>query len=79
MPDDHVLSVSIHRAMGSPVGPRGLLPSLVAALCVYDAYNGLIPRSWAHDSSRPWNDNAAAVDNDPEIWIGRRLPIGSKL
>ena len=44
------------------MGPRGALLSLVAALTVFDAYNGLIPPSWAHrghSTQGPWNSTAS--------------------
>ena len=44
------------------MAPRGAILSLVAALTVFDAYNGLIPPSWAHggrSTQKPWNDNAS--------------------
>ncbi|KAH9987018.1 glycoside hydrolase family 15 protein, partial [Russula compacta] len=76
-PRDHVLSMSIHRATGAPVGARGLLPSLVAALGVYDAYDGLVPPSWAHGGA----SGAAAVDHDRTVWIGpgAQFPVGFKV
>jgi glucoamylase len=61
MPEDYVLPMAIDRTTGLPVGPRGTIHCLVAAISVYDAYNGLIPPSWAHGASGPfskhrWND-----------------------
>jgi len=47
-PDDFVLPLAMDGATGKPVGPWGGLQNLAAALSVYDAYNGLIPPSWAH-------------------------------
>jgi glucoamylase len=50
-PEDYVLTLDIDRVTGLPAGPRGAVQSLVAAISVYDAYNGLIPPSWAHGAS----------------------------
>jgi glucoamylase len=47
-PGDYVLPLSINGTSGEPYGPRGALRSLVAALTARDAYNGLVPPSWAH-------------------------------
>ena len=40
----------MNRTTGEPFGPRGVVHSLLSALTVNDAYNGLIPPSWAHGS-----------------------------
>ena len=37
----------MNRTTGEPFGPRGVLHSLLSALTVNDAYNGLVPPSWA--------------------------------
>jgi hypothetical protein len=61
-PNDHILPLGFDRTTGEPVAPRGAILSLVAALTVFDAYNGLIPPSWAHggrSTQKPWNDNAS--------------------
>jgi glucoamylase len=60
-PEDYVLTMAIDRVTGLPVGPRGTVHCVVAAISVYDAYNGLIPPSWPHCASgrfskHPWND-----------------------
>jgi len=55
-PDDYVLPLAIDGTTGKPVGPRGALHCLVAALSVYDAYNGLVPPSWAHGGRLPQDD-----------------------
>ncbi|KAI9451748.1 Six-hairpin glycosidase-like protein [Lactarius psammicola] len=47
-PDDYILPFSINGTSGEPDGPLGSLRSLVSALGARDAYNGLIPPSWAH-------------------------------
>ncbi|KAN0139654.1 glycoside hydrolase family 15 protein [Lactarius tabidus] len=47
-PEDYVLTWSMNKTTGAPYGPRGLAHSFVSAYTVYDAYNGLIPPSWAH-------------------------------
>ncbi|KAN0139655.1 glycoside hydrolase family 15 protein [Lactarius tabidus] len=49
-PDDYVLTWTMNRTTGEPFGPRGVVHSLLSALTVNDAYNGLIPPSWAHGS-----------------------------
>ena len=38
----------MNKTTGEPYGPRGLAHSFVSAFTVHDAYNGLIPPSWAH-------------------------------
>lgn len=63
-PGDYILPLSINGTSGEPYGPLGALRSLVAALSARDAYNGLIPISWAHGSyisKDPQNSGA-----DPE-------------
>lgn len=52
-PEDYVLPLAIDGTTGKPVGPRGAIHCLVAALSVYDAYNGLVPPSWAHGGRFP--------------------------
>ncbi len=47
-PDDYVLVEYINKETGGPYGPRGMIRSLAAALCVIDAYKGLIPPNWGH-------------------------------
>ena len=57
-PDDYILSMAFDRTTGEPVGPRGTIHCLSAALSAYGAYNGLIPPSWAHGgrlTKGPWN------------------------
>jgi glucoamylase len=49
-PDDYVLTLAMDATSGEPVGPRGVLHCLVSAISLYDAYNGLVPPSWAHGS-----------------------------
>jgi hypothetical protein len=60
-PEDLVLTLAIDRTTGQPVGPRGTVHCLVAAMSVHDVYNGLIPPSWPHGTSgrlskHPWDD-----------------------
>jgi glucoamylase len=77
MPEDYVLPMAIDRTTGLPVGPRGTIHCLVAAISVYDAYNGLIPPSWAHGASgrfsskHQWNDTIA---NDYNVGFGHDQP-----
>lgn len=47
-PQDYVLTWSMNKTTGEPYGPRGLAHSFGAAFTVNDAYNGLVPPSWAH-------------------------------
>ncbi|KAI9438261.1 Six-hairpin glycosidase-like protein [Lactarius indigo] len=48
-PSDYVLPWTMNKTTGEPYyGPRGLAHSFASAFTVYDAYNGLIPPSWAH-------------------------------
>ncbi|KAI0245880.1 hypothetical protein BJV78DRAFT_1259280 [Lactifluus subvellereus] len=54
-PRNYVLSMAVNRATGKPVGPRGIIHCLVAALRVGDAYNGLIPPSSATADASPRN------------------------
>jgi len=49
-PDDYVLTLAMDATTGEPVGPRGVLHCLVSAVSLFDAYNGLVPPSWAHGS-----------------------------
>jgi glucoamylase len=49
-PDDYVLTWTMNRTTGEPFGPRGVVHSLLSALTVNDAYNGLNPPSWAYGS-----------------------------
>jgi glucoamylase len=68
-PDDYVLPMAMNGTTGEPVGPRGTIHCLVAALSLYDAYNGLIPRSWAHGDrfTQGWNDTAINNNRDVEF------------
>ena len=69
-PDDYVLPWTMNRTTGVPFGPRGVLHSLLSGLTVNDAYNGLIPPSWARGSyqvkqSQDW-DNAATFEDQAD-------------
>jgi glucoamylase len=81
MPEDYVLTMAIDRTTGLPVGPRGTIHCVVAGISVYDAYNGLIPPSWAHGASgrfssrHPWNDTCA---NDYNVGFGDDAGSGSQ-
>jgi len=73
MPDDYIVSMAFDRTTGEPVGPRGTLHCLSAALGAYDAYNGLIPSSWAHGghlTKGPRNDTACTCNGNHEIMFG---------
>ena len=72
MPEDYVLTMAIDRTTGLPVGPRGTVHGLLAAISVHDAYNGYIPPSWAHGASR-WNNT---IVNDYNVRIGHHQPGG---
>jgi glucoamylase len=79
-PEDYVLTMSIDRTTGLPVGPRGTIHSLAGAISVYDAYNGLIPPSWAHGGSgrfskHPRNDS---LFNDYNVGLGNHAGSGSQ-
>ena len=61
----------MNRTTGVPFGPRGVLHSLLSALTVNDAYNGLIPPSWAQGSyhvgqAQDWDDAATFEDEADE-------------
>jgi len=65
MPHDFVLPLAIDGATGKSVGPRGVLQNLAAVLSVHDAYNGLIPPSWAHgyrSFDRAGNDSISTTN-----------------
>jgi len=51
-PEDLVLPLIMNKTTGEPVPPRGALRSQVAVLGAYNAYNGLIPPSWANGYPR---------------------------
>ena len=72
-PDDYVLPLAMDKTTGDPVGPRGVTHSLAAALGVNDAYNGLIPPSWAHGgrlTQWPWNKSDAVFNYDRDVGFG---------
>jgi glucoamylase len=68
MPDDYVLSMAYDKVTWKPVGPRGNSHALVAALGVYDAYNGFIPPSWAHGGRFPNRSCNYLENNDRLLW-----------
>jgi hypothetical protein len=79
-PEDYVLTLAIDRTTGKPVGPRGTVHCLVAAMSVHDVYNGLIPSSWVHGSGgrfskHPWDDNLV---NDYNVGDGNDAGSGSQ-
>jgi glucoamylase len=79
-PEDYVVTMAIDRATGLPVGPRGTVHSVVSAISVYDAYNGLIPPSWVHGASgrssmHPWNDTPNSNYN---VGFGGQAGSGSQ-
>jgi len=82
MPEDYVLTMAIDRTTGLPVGPRGTIHCVVAAITVYDAYNGLIPPSWAHSASSRfsskhlWNDTLV---DDYNVGLGDEAGIGGQV
>ena len=76
-PEDYVLPLAIDRTTGDPTGPRGVIHCQSAVLSVYDAYNGLIPPSWAH-GGYPWNDaelNRDDYDHCDIRWFGEGSQI----
>ncbi|KAI9457901.1 Six-hairpin glycosidase-like protein, partial [Russula earlei] len=77
MPDDYVLPMGIDGATGEPLGPRGVLHSLVSAFGVYDAYNGMIPPSWAYGGRFSGQSrNNTTVNGSSDIGIGHQFPFG---
>ncbi|KAI9451528.1 Six-hairpin glycosidase-like protein [Russula earlei] len=60
-PEDYVLVECVHKEHGGPYGPRGMIRSLAAALGVYDAYNGLVPRNWGHPIPQQTRDDREDV------------------
>jgi len=81
MPEDYVLPMAIDRTTGLAVGPRGAIHCLIAAINVYDAYNRLIPLSWAHSASsrfskHRWNDTIVNNYNHHQPESGNQLPFG---
>jgi glucoamylase len=80
MPEDYVLTMAIDRTTGLPVGPRGTIHCVVAGISVYDAYNGLIPPSWARGASGrfsklPWNDTLVT---DCNVGFGNEAGSGDQ-
>ena len=51
-PDDYVLRMAMDKDTAEPTGSRGIIHCLVASLSLHNAYNGLIPPSWADDGLR---------------------------
>ena len=49
-PADLILPLVMDKETGKPTGPRGALRSQVAVLGSHNAYNGVIPPSWANGS-----------------------------
>jgi hypothetical protein len=47
-PPDLVLPLVMNKTSGEPMPPRGALRSQVAVLGAHNAYNGVIPPSWAN-------------------------------
>jgi glucoamylase len=47
-PQDLVLPLVMNKTSGEPMPPRGALRSQVVVLGAHDAYNGVIPSSWAN-------------------------------
>jgi glucoamylase len=47
-PQDLVLPLVMNKTTGEPMPPRGALRSQVAVLGAHNAYNGVIPPSWAN-------------------------------
>ena len=68
MPDDYVLSMVFDKVTWKPVGPRGNAHALVAALGVYDAYNGFVPPSWAHGGRFPNGSCDYLGNNHRHLW-----------
>jgi glucoamylase len=78
-PNDYILSMAIDRVTGEPVGPRGTLHSLVAAIGVFDAYNGFIPPSWAHGGrffKESWNHTMTDNHNNIGPSFGSQFCVG---
>jgi glucoamylase len=72
-PDDYVLPMTFHGTTGEPAGPRGLIHSQTAVLGVYDAYNGLIPPSWAHGgrlNQELWNKSDTIINDYRNVGFG---------
>lgn len=54
-PSDFVLPLIMNKTTGEPAPPGGALRSQVAVLGSHNAYNGVIPPSWAHGGGYPKN------------------------
>jgi glucoamylase len=52
-PPDFVLPLIMNKTTGEPAPPWGALRSQVAVLGAHNAYNGVIPPSWAHGGGYP--------------------------
>jgi len=79
MPDDYIVSMAFDRTTGEPVGPRGTLHCLSAALGVYDAYNGLIPPSWAHGghlTKGSWNGTTCKGPHEIGFGADSQFSVG---
>ncbi|KAI0060541.1 Six-hairpin glycosidase [Artomyces pyxidatus] len=46
-PEDFILTEAIDKNVGGPVGPRGMIRSLAAAMSAADTHNGMTPPSWS--------------------------------
>ena len=77
-PEDYILTMAIDRTTGQPVGPRGTIHCVVAAISVFDAYNGLIPPSWAHGTGgrHPWTDG---LFDDYNMGLGNEAGSGDQI
>jgi len=73
--------MAVDHTTGLTVGPRGTIHCVVVAISVHDAYNGLIPPSWAHgacgrfSSMRPWNDTPV---EDYNVGFGKQAGSESR-
>ena len=72
MPEDYILTMAFDRTTGTPVGPRGTILGLLAAISAYDAYNGFIPPSWENGAGSRFNDTT--IVNDYNVKFGHYQP-----
>jgi glucoamylase len=71
-PPDFVLPLIMNKTTGEPEAPWGALRSQVAVLGAHNAYNGVIPPSWAHGGGYPKNgqDCSSKTDSGSQFGFG---------
>ncbi len=79
-PADFVLPLMMDKITGKPVPPGGSLRSQVAVLGAHNAYNGVVPPSWAHDGGYPkgGSKKSSVIGHDCSLGVssGSQLSFG---